>query len=191
MSSFKKLSPDELKAAVLDFQKGDSLAAELLRLQFSPLIYRLTHRHSVRSVFGEDAENIAWLLFFEFLANYQGVNYIRLPGLVRRFMIFRLMNGIAHHSFRYNLELLDQFDRDSPLCQLASGDSLDASLDKALLEDLFEDLPKMQQEVLRQIYLQDKTQEQVAMSLQCSPRYVRKCKNLGLSNIKKKLNKNA
>lgn len=143
----------------------------------------------MRAAFGEDAENMAWLLFYEFLASYQGVNYIRLPGLVRRFMIFRLMNHITHSSLRFNREQLDQFDCDSSLCQIIGSDELADCLDRTMLADLFKDLPVRQQEVLRYIYLENQTQEQIAETMHCSTRYVRKCKALGLSHIKRKLHK--
>jgi DNA-directed RNA polymerase specialized sigma24 family protein len=54
-------------------------------------------------------------------------------------------------------------------------------------EEILKGLPSQQHRVLEELYLQDKTQEQVATTLCCTTRYIRKCKNLGLKNIKKKL----
>ena len=187
MISFKKHKPDELKTIVHDYQKGDTNAAELLRQQFSPLIYKLSHRHSMLTSFGEDAENMAWLLFYEFIASYQGNDFIHLPGLVKRFVIFRLMNIFEHNSIRFNLEQLDEFNHDSSLTQIASSETLDNTVDKVIVEQILKDLPSQQHRVLEELYLQDKTQEQVATTLCCTTRYIRKCKNLGLKNIKKKL----
>ena len=58
LSSFKKHSVDDLGTIVQNYQQGDSLAAEQLRQKFYPLISKLSHRHSMYSIFGEDAENI-------------------------------------------------------------------------------------------------------------------------------------
>lgn len=187
MSSFKKLSPDELEQFVLNYQKGDSHAAELLRQYFSPLIYRLTHRHSVYATLGEDAENIAWILFYEFISKYQGADFIHLPGLVRRFMIFRMMNHISRISNRFNLEMLDQFDGEGTLSQIAGPDELEACLDGAMVAYLFADLPRKQRAVLKYALFHRYTQQQIAAKLNCSTRYVRKCKTLALKHIKKKL----
>ena len=177
MSSFKKHKPDELKTIVHNYQKGDSYAAELLRQQFSPLVYNLSHRHSMLTSFGEDAENMAWLLFYEFLSSYQGNDFIHLPGLVKRFIIFRLMNTFEHNSIRFNLEQLDEFNHDSSLSQIASGETLDASVDKVIIEQILKGLPNQQQRVLEELYLHDKTQEQVATTLRCTTRYIRNCNN--------------
>lgn len=89
LDSAKKHDPDELKTIVQNYQKGDSHAAELLRQQFSPLIYKLSHRHSMLASFGEDAENMTWLLFYEFIASYKGNDFKRLPGLVKKILSFQ------------------------------------------------------------------------------------------------------
>ena len=130
---------------------------------------------------------MAWLLFYEFIASYQGNDFIHLPGLVKRFVIFRLMNTFEHNIIRFNLEQLDEFNHDSSLTQIASNETLDDSVDKVIVEQILNGLPPQQHRVLEELYLQDKTQEQVANNLCCTTRYVRKCKLLALKNIKKKL----
>ena len=104
LSSFKKHSVDDLGTIVQNYQQGDSLAAEQLRQKFYPLISKLSHRHSMYSIFGEDAENMAWLLFYEFVYEYKGNDFKRLPGLIRRFLIFRLLRLMEQQGTRWDKE---------------------------------------------------------------------------------------
>ena len=52
----KKLTASSLRAAIQAYQQGNPHAAERLRQAFAPLVCKLSRRHSVYSVLGEDAE---------------------------------------------------------------------------------------------------------------------------------------
>lgn len=138
-------------------------------------------------IFGEDAENMAWLLFFEFIFAYRGTDFIRLPGLVRRFLIFRLLNGAKHIKLRFDSEQLDEFDPDGVLSKTLTADSEENSLSNVSFAKLLDKLPDKQQLVLQEIYLKGKSQAQVAKTLNCTPRSVRNYKNSAINRIKKRL----
>ena len=78
----KKLTASSLRAAVQAYQQGNPHAAERLRQAFAPLVCKLSRRHSVYSVLGEDAENTVWMLFYDFIYKYDGDDFKHLPGLV-------------------------------------------------------------------------------------------------------------
>ena len=189
MSSFKKHSADDLKTIIQNYQQGDTHAAEQLRQQFYPLIYKLSHRHSMYSTFGEDAENIAWLLFYEFMYSYDGENFIKLPGLVKRFMVFRLINGVVHNKLRFDYEQLEDFDPDGELSNTLTTNGIEPCLSDINFSNLLAKLPSKQQFVLREIYLKGKSQVQVAKALNCTPRSIRNYKNEAVTRLKKRLKK--
>ena len=59
-------------------QRFEQPAIDKLCADFTPLINKEAHRQSVFNALGEDAVNIAWEIFLEFIHSYKGNNY-RLP----------------------------------------------------------------------------------------------------------------
>lgn len=185
MSSFKKHSADDLKTIVQNYQQGDTHAAEQLRQQFYPLIYKLSHRHSMYSTFGEDAENIAWLLFYEFIHEYQGEDYIRLPGLVKRFLIFRLLRQMQQQGVRWDTE--EFLESESFVDKAIECEAIQRLLNSTSLQEEFLRLPEKEMRVLKEFYFKNNTQKEIARNLDCTSRSVRTYKNLALSRLRKRL----
>lgn len=141
----------------------------------------------MRSSFGEDAENMAWLLFYEFMYSYKGNNFAKLPGLVKRYLIFRLINVVEHSKLRFEIEQLDEFQPDGMLSNTLTTDCEEDSLSKISFENLLDKLPEKLRFVLKEIYLNGKSQDQVAKALQCTPRSVRNYKREAISFLRKRL----
>lgn len=187
MSSFKKHPEDDLQIIVENYQKGDSYAAERLRQLFYPLISRLSHRQSMYSTFGEDAENIAWLLFFEFILAYKGHDFIRLPGLVRRFLVFRLARLMQQQGMRWDMEA--NFEHDLLLNEAEEDDFLEKLIDKLALEQAVKTLSAKDSFILEELFFNDTTVDELAHTLHCTPRSVRNHKYNALARLKKWLKK--
>lgn len=185
MSSFKKHPEDDLQIIVENYQKGDSYAAERLRQLFYPLIFRLSHRQSMYSTFGEDAENIAWLLFFEFILAYKGHDFIRLPGLVRRFLIFRLARLMQQQGMRWDMEV--NFEDDALANEAGEYDFLGKLLNKLALEQAVKTLSEQDTCILEELFFKDNTVDELAHNLHCTPRSVRNHKKHALARLRKQL----
>ena len=183
--SFEKRTTDSLKVIVQNYQKGDALGAEQLRQRFYPLIYKLSHRHSMYSAFGEDAENIAWLLFYEFIFSYQGEDYVRLPGLVRRFLIFRLLRKMQQQGMKWDMEELLQSE--SLADSVAECEAIQKFLNDTALRETLQTLPDKQLLVLIELYFNNNTQDVTARKLNCTKRSVRYYKDIALNELKRKL----
>ena len=180
-----KLTSSTLKAAIQAYQQGNSHAAERLRQAFAPLVYKLSHRHSVYSVLGEDAENTVWMIFYDFIYKYKGDDFKHLPGLVRRFLIYRLLRAMIKEGKRWDIErcLNNEEDFSTPSYKMDLQDVLN-NLALAQEMDL---LPVEQAQLLKDVYYKGYTQKQLACSTNCSTRTIRRHQTKALSTLHNKL----
>jgi len=185
ITNSKKLTANTLKAAVKAYQEGNSYAAERLRQAFAPLVYKLSHRHCVYSVLGEDAENTVWMIFYDFLSKYKGNDFKHLPGLIRRFLIFRLLRTMQKEGKRWDIErCLDEGDT---FLETAHQEDLQDVLNNLALAQEINLLPPTQTQVLKDVYFKKYTQEQVACSTNYSARHIRRYKRKALNTLRNKL----
>ena len=77
------LTSQQLSVLVPQAQKGDHRAINVVYEAFKPLIAHLLWQKGVRQILGEDAENTAWLCFWEAVMRYQDEDYANLPGLLK------------------------------------------------------------------------------------------------------------
>ncbi len=166
-------------------RQGDALAITALCNAFTPLIMHLSHRSVVYKVFGEDAENTVWVLFLEFICNYEGENYRHLPGLVRKFLIFKLVRMMSREGYHWDTHATAFTDELESVP--AAEDALQETvLHIALCQELAQLSPK-QQLTLQQLYFKELPQEVAARNLHCSERNVRKLKKISLYKLRKQL----
>ncbi|MGM9570104.1 MAG: hypothetical protein ACI3XC_08485, partial [Phascolarctobacterium sp.] len=64
------LTDRQLSVLVPQVKKGDHRAIEVVYEAFKPLIAHLLWQKGVREILGEDAENTAWLFFWEAVMRY-------------------------------------------------------------------------------------------------------------------------
>lgn len=185
MSSLEKHSEDDLKTIVHNYQQGDSHAAEQLRQQFCPLIYKLSHRHSMYSTFGEDAENIAWLLFFEFIFDYKGEDFARLPGLIRRFLIFRLLRQMEQQGKRWDVE--EFLISEDSVEEVAECELLRKLTDDIVLQQALSRLNSNELRVITEYYFKGSTQKEIAIKLNCDERSIRRYQKKAITCLKRYL----
>lgn len=182
LSSFKKHSVDDLGTIVQNYQQGDSLAAEQLRQKFYPLISKLSHRHSMYSIFGEDAENMAWLLFYEFVYDYKGDDFKRLPGLIRRFLIFRLLRLMEQQGMRWDTE--EHLESGTLVDEVTECEQIQNFLNDTALQEEILRLPQREMQALKEFYFENHTYTESALNMNCTPRKVRYYKGLALSRLR-------
>lgn len=102
-------TPEELEMAVKNAQAGNRVALEQLYHWFKPLIMKAAHSYSIYTVLDEDAENIAWQIFYEFVYKYDDNKYRYLPGLFRKVVRYRLLDAAkARANYDPNVAL-DEF----------------------------------------------------------------------------------
>lgn len=130
---------------------------------------------------------MAWLLFYEFMYEYKGEDFIRLPGLVKRFVIFRLLRLMEQQGTRWDNE---EFLEDEALAEVSTEyEPLQEMLNNAsLLEEMLR-LPKKEMQVLQAFYFKNNTQIEIARNMNCTSRSVRTYKNIALARLKRRLRK--
>lgn len=154
---------EDLEQTIKAAQIGDRKAVEQLYYWFKPLILKAAHSYTIYTILGEDAENIAWTIFYEFIYQYRGDKFKVLPGLLRMVVNYRLMDAAKARANYDPHVALDEFTVlntvgqdveywDSVICNV----SLLLSLRK---------LPAFQQTVIKLVYFEDCTQRRIAKIL--------------------------
>ncbi len=85
ITTFKNSLPaDEMEECVLGVKRGDKRFMQKLYDAFIGLIIQEACENTyIHDALGEDAENIAWIIFYEFFKRYKGNRWAELPGLVK------------------------------------------------------------------------------------------------------------
>ena len=110
-------------------QKGDPDACLLAYNVYKPVIIVESHKPYVIACLGEDAENIAWELFYEFIHGYHGNKFRLLPGLIQKYLHYELLHKVYPRSFT-SVEaeaILDETDDEGK--RLVEPASTDAALE--------------------------------------------------------------
>ena len=121
------LTSQQLSVLVPQAQKGDHRAINVVYEAFKPLIAHLLWQKGVRQILGEDAENTAWLCFWEAVMRYQDEDFATLPGLLK----VQVDNALKRHMTRTKRwkDCLSLDDKDADGKQLSEPGAIDTRLD--------------------------------------------------------------
>lgn len=89
-------SADLLCQLVHGAQENDQKAINELCERFTPLIRKIANNSYYKDHLGEDAENIAWVIFLEFIKRYNGNDFVHLPGLLQIHLRYKLLRICKH-----------------------------------------------------------------------------------------------
>lgn len=89
-------SADLLCQLVRGAQKNDQKAIDELCKRFVPLIRKVASNSYYKDHLGEDAVNIAWVIFLEFIKKYDGNDFVHLPGLLHVHLRYKLLRICKH-----------------------------------------------------------------------------------------------
>ena len=151
------LTGRQLSVLVPQVQKGDHRAIEEVYEAFKPLIAHLLWQKGVREILGEDAENTAWLFFWEAVMRYQDEDYATLPGLLKFKVRFALLHAMQQMLKKQLLLILDGTDASGRyLWEPAVCDvRLEAVLGDVALHHAMRKLSAKQREIVLQTVLGD------------------------------------
>ena len=125
------------------------------------------------------------MLFFDFMYNYDGDDFKHLPGLVRRFLIHRLINTMQKESKRWDIERF--LDADAMQNIPSHKEDLQDVLNNLALAQEASLLPSNQFQVLQDIYFNGRTQEQVASATNRSSRQISRYHKTAIHTLHTKL----
>lgn len=168
------------------YQGGNTKAAEALCKGYASLVSKIAHRYSVCNSYGEDAENMLWVWFLEFLSAYKGNDFQRLPGLIKRFLAFKMLREQSKSCRRWSKETCTDYDASYFAEQEDSKDALQGMMTNVALEQELEQLPPQQREVIRRIYLYGESVQKIAQDLHCTERNIWHHKKRALKTLREK-----
>ena len=88
------LTSGQLAVLVPQAQKGDHRAINMVYEAFIPLIKNALSELKAFAILGEDAENIAWLKFWEAVMAYKDEDFASLPGLLKVNVRYALIHAM-------------------------------------------------------------------------------------------------
>ena len=151
------LTGRQLSVLVPQVKKGDHRAINVVYEAFIPLIEHLIRQKGVREILGEDAENTAWLFFWEAIMRYQDEDYVNLPGLLKVQVDKALKRQMTRMSHWHACLSLD--DKDANGRHLAEPGAIDTRFDAlhydAALRQGMRKLSPKQREIVLQTVLGD------------------------------------
>ena len=164
------LTGRQLSVLVPQVKKGDHRAINVVYEAFVPLIEHLIKQKGVREILGEDAENTAWLFFWEAIMRYQDEDYVNLPGLLKVQVDKALKRQMTRMSRWHACLSLD--DKDANGRHLAEPGAIDTRFDAlhydAALRQGMRKLSPKQREIVLQTVLGDLSLKEYSKQAQIS-----------------------
>ena len=187
-TEYRAFTSAELKSLVQRAQARDQQAIDRLCAAFTPLIYKEARRSYIAAALGDDAVNIAWEIFLEFIYAYNGNKYRLLPGLIQKHLYYELMHKVYRNKPEQAIISLDAAADDEQQLQIADEKQLLAKLeDKLLLEKLLAALTDKQRLLIEAIFMHGLSLREYAQSQGISFTAAYKMQLKALSRLREKL----
>ncbi len=187
-SKLFQLAPVAMESNVKKFQAGDyEEAGSFLCKNFAPLIKSIAHKRTVYTIYGEDAESIAWEFFFEIINSYRGNNFKKLPGLIKKYINFKFYR-LTRNEFNgfCNKEIVGM-DETFYISDKKEEGSIENSLTKISLMQEIDKLSLRQQEMIIRYYFFGEKRKEIAQSMNCTEQNITILKNRALALLLKNL----
>lgn len=171
---------------LLSAQNNDQQAIDRLCELFRPLILKEAHLPGVRNALGEDAENIAWVIFLEIMHRYKRHSYRYFPGFVKRCLHFRLLDSLHQKGCLYDCIALDGGEEVSDTLA-ESSNKIDTSIASLSFAQVFGKLTQAQRKVIEAIDLEDMSVRQYSRLNNCSVQNTYQSRRAALKILKSHL----
>ena len=125
------------------------------------------------------------MIFYDFLYHYTGNDYKHLPAFIRRHLVQRLINTLKKEGKRWDVE--HYLDEDALSTKPYGKDDLQDVLNNLALAQEIDLVPIEQAQLLKDVYYKETTQKQVANTINCSTRSIRRHQAKALSALRSKL----
>ena len=175
----------DFKELVISAQHGNSQAIDVLCTAFKPLIYKEAYRYEIRKALGEDAVNIAWLIFLEQIKSYKDRDFGHLPGLLQYHVHFGLLHKATRGKSVKDCYYLDA-EKDGEEMQIADKfDAIADMEDNQALQFAFKRLTNKQRDIINAMQEPDMTITKYSQEHKISYKTAYLHLQRGLENIKR------
>lgn len=153
-----KFTLSEFKKLICEAQAHNKMAIDMLCAAFAPLIYKESSQSNIRASLGEDAVNMAWVIFLDFIKKYNGRDYRHLPGLIQCHLRYELLHKITRYNSIKNYTSLDLTDSDGNFLQIPDKHNAIEQLENnQMLAHALNSLTKRQREIILAVHFQGYT----------------------------------
>ena len=164
------LTGRQLSVLFPQVKKGDHRAINMVYEAFKPMIKSVLKHLDAYATLGEDAENTAWLCFWEAAMAYKDADFASLPGLLKVKIHFEIKHLITNMQRKQPLLSLDAMDASGRyLCEPAACDSrLEAIHQDDALQGYLRKLSPKQREIVLQTVMSNMSLNEYAQKAHIS-----------------------
>lgn len=182
-TDFYKPNAMELKLAFEGVKNNDSVAVNNLYQWFNPLVLSVAHSYSAYTALQEDAENIAWECFFQFVKDYDGKDYLHVPGLLKKRLISRLTDIVK--SYKYYDPNAVLASESTEYLEVQAKDNFNDILENMYLKEAIKELTPIQQKLIYLIYFKDLNYAEISQFLKIKERSILHQHKLAKATLRK------
>ena len=178
--------PEELELVELvrRAQSFDQAAIDELYKRFRGMILNLTNTTNVQLALGEDAENIAWEYFYNFIQKPELSHRKNIAGYIKKCINLKLTTRINAEIRPWTVDSIDEYEANS--YQIAEeNNKLENFLQDSILKETFSKLSKDSRTVLKKFYFDGYSLEDCAKIIGRSYLATYKLKQKALSKLRK------
>ena len=176
------LSTEELQILVHETQLDKQESIDKLCKYFKPLINKEARRLNVYNALGEDAINLAWVIFLSFIRRYNGADYKHLPGLIQCHLRYELLHEVKKTGDFWDNEV----EADEALAN-QTYEPLEEVFSQLVVREMLNSLPSRQHKIFKMYLEKQASNHQIARELKCSLSTVKRQKLKAVDTLKEKL----
>ena len=148
----------ELKQLVKEAQKHRQSAIDELCRTYQPLIMKEAYRSYIVKKLGEDAVNIAWEIFLDFIHGYKGRNFRSLPGLIQTHLHYSLLHkAYPETKISVDEELVEDTKDMVETSVNTTNNIADTVCEQAFIDVLLATLTEKQKDIILATIIKDRT----------------------------------
>ena len=180
------ITAQQLKTLIKAAQAMDQKAIDALCAIFKPLVYKEARRLSVYNVLGEDAINIAWVIFLEVVHKYDRNSFLMFPGYVRVKLHYGLIDALHQRGCLLDCAALDASEEFADTVA-DSKNHIDERLNDLSFSSVLSKLTEKQRAIVEAIDLEEMTVQECSRLHKCSVQNIYKVHLSALKKLKKDL----
>lgn len=179
--NFYRPSVKEMENAINGLKQNNQEEVQKLYEWFKPLIIKIAYNSLCQAILHEDAQNIAWEYFFDFLIHYDKKITPSFPGLIKLRVSSRVNDRIGAEIYRAceNLDDVNVEENEAYMNKYWEDTITNLDLKLALNK-----ISLQQQKLIDLHYFKDITQKEIAKQMHVTAYYVRTQHLAALYNLK-------
>ena len=180
----EEISELELKELVRRAQGFEQAAIDELYNRFRGMILSLINKESIRDAIGEDAENIAWEIFYDVIPKVNIHHGARIAGYLKKYISGELNKKVKAETCPWCVDSINEYEEDG--YQVSDKDNnIESYLENIIIKGNIANVSKDTRTVLKKFYYEGYSLEDCAKAIGRSYTATYKLKQKGLDKLRK------